>query len=77
MDRRIRIKHEIAQRALDSAIADLRALSGEIVGPSGADWHDIAGTCAVNLSCVLRYVKQCRRGESPFPVFPEVRIGES
>jgi len=48
--------------ALDNAIADLLILEGSEVGPSGANWQDVAGTAAVNLRAVADYLDRARNG---------------
>lgn len=37
-------RYETACKALATALADLRCLSGDEMNPSGAPWQDIAGT---------------------------------
>ena len=60
----------VAHRALQSALHDLRILSGDIVGPSGASWQDVAGTCATNLEVLLNYVRAARERGAGFVSFP-------
>jgi hypothetical protein len=62
------------QKYLDTAINDLRILSGDIVGPSDATWQDVAGTAVTNLLCLATAIERAKNGSEPFPVFPEVRI---
>lgn len=50
----------VAHKALHNALSDLRILSGDEIGPSDADWKDVAGTCAVNLRTLLAYIEGSR-----------------
>ncbi len=59
----------VAHKALQNALGDLRILSGDEVGPSNAAWQDVAGTCAVNLRVLLGYVEGAREGGA-FIQFP-------
>lgn len=58
MDRLIRLT--TAQLALNNALWDLKALDAREV--TDATWQDVAGTAAVNLRCVAKYLEQCRHG---------------
>jgi hypothetical protein len=56
---------------LKNIIGDVRILSGDIVGPSGATWQDVAGTLAVNLRALASMVDALRAGNAePFCSFP-------
>lgn len=56
-------RYETARRALASALDDLRILAGDKVGPPGASWQDVAGTCAVNLRHLAKLIDAARAGE--------------
>ncbi len=67
----MRYTYDRAKGFLETALGDLRILSGDVVGPSDASWQDVAGTCAVNLRCLADALEQARQGNAePFPVFP-------
>lgn len=62
-------------------LGDLAILAGERVGPSGASWQDVAGTCETNLRVLADTLHDVRVGNSHiagrFPierpvVFPSV-----
>lgn len=55
-------RYERARKLLATALGDLRILAGDDVGPSGASWQDVAGTCAVNLRCLADAIEQARAG---------------
>lgn len=56
-------RYETAHRALANALNDLRILAGDQVGPSGASWQGVAGTCAVNLRHLAKLLDAARAGE--------------
>lgn len=62
------------KRNLCDALHDLRILAGDVVGPSGASWQDVAGTAAVNLRALADQIEQARElGQAAFDcavVFP-------
>lgn len=63
------IAFDTAQRGMDNFINDMRILSGDVVGPSHCNMHDVLQTALVNLGCVQKYLKQ----PMAFKVFPEIR----
>ena len=65
-----RLKQQL-QRALD----DLAILAGDVVGPSGCSWQDVAGTASVNLKTYARMLDSLRMGEEKFNMrFPWVGV---
>lgn len=72
------------QKYLDTALNDLRILSGDAIGPPDATWQDVAGTAVVNLRLLADHIERLRTNMAdhpascePFPVFPEVRLAGS
>lgn len=64
-------RFNVMERALIGLLNDLRILSGEIVGPSGVSWQDVAGTAALNAQVLADQLTQARAGNSHGPiVFP-------
>lgn len=63
--------YEQMKRLLTDALGDLAILSGDVMGPSGASWQDVAGTAAVNLTCLANMLTEARKGNAePFITFP-------
>jgi hypothetical protein len=56
---------------LKNALNDLAILSGDVVGPSGVSWQDVAGTASVNLKVLASQLDAARNGHAePGIVFP-------
>lgn len=47
-------------------LGDLAILAGDNVGPSGASWHDVAGTCATNARVLASLLDELRSGATHF-----------
>ena len=66
-----RATYETMHRAMCAALHDLSILAGDIVGPAGVSWQDVAGTCATNLEVLARQLHAARQGNcEPFVTFP-------
>jgi hypothetical protein len=66
-----RATYKTMETALRNALNDLAILAGDKMGPSGSDWHDVAGTCAVNLEVLMNQMNAARAGNhEPFITFP-------
>ena len=74
--------YETIKAKLETIIGEFDILSGDTVGPSGASWQDVAGTCAVNLRSLASFLDSVRGGTGRhadrFPitgpvVFPSLR----
>ena len=52
----------VAKRIAAAIREDIRILSGDIMGPSDATWHDVAGTLQCNLEVLSRLVDRARAG---------------
>jgi hypothetical protein len=62
------------RQSLIDALDDLEILAGNVVGPSGASWQEIAGTCATNFQVLAWQLEAARQGnhESAI-VFPSAK----
>jgi hypothetical protein len=54
--------YETARDLLGTVLDDFAILAGDQVGPSGASWQDVAGTCAVNLRALATALDAARAG---------------
>ena len=50
-------------RALNHLLGDLSILAGDVVGPSGVSWQDVAGTAAVNARHLAALLEAARKGD--------------
>ena len=62
------------KRTRDFIKTDIDILSGETVGPTGATWQDVAGTCAANLRYLSTLMDLARESKAEsfisFPAWP-------
>lgn len=56
------MSYETMKRTLENALHDLSILAGDIPGPSGATWQDVAGTAATNLHALAIMLENARNG---------------
>lgn len=65
--------YKFMQTCLHEALDDMRILAGEKVWPVGVTWKDVAGTAAVNFSCLVQQLEQARQvdfASGPTVTFP-------
>lgn len=55
-------RYGTARELLANALNDLRILAGDVVGPSGASWQDVAGSAMANLLALASQIEQARAG---------------
>lgn len=56
-------RYEEALELWRAIVGDLAILAGDEVGPSGANWQDVAGTLAVNLTVLAARIDAARYGK--------------
>ena len=63
--------YNITRRALAGLLNDMRILSGDCVGPSGATVADVLGTAIANGYALIAHLERARNGKADgFLVFP-------
>ena len=64
-------RYNTMRMALCNLLDDMRILSGDVVGPSGVSWQDVAGTAMVNAQVLASQLEQARLGNAEwFLTFP-------
>jgi hypothetical protein len=59
------------REALCNLLSDMSILAGDIVGPGGTSWQDVAGTAMVNAQVLASQLEQARLGNcESFITFP-------
>lgn len=48
---------------LERIVEDMQILSGDVMGPSGEAWQDIADKLATNLCVLAGHIRKIRRGK--------------
>ncbi len=62
MNLQYRAKYTTLERTLRNLLHDLTILSGDVIGPSGTSWQDVAGTASVNAQVLANILSEARKG---------------